>query len=121
MRGRATDALLRAVRRSGVAMTILVTTCLGTGTGDASAQDNAKAPPKLGWSNSADLSLVLTAGNAAAQTWGFTDELGYVWKDARFEFGINVVRSNKSDDRFFIVAPGLEFSVGGAPANPPMS
>src|SRR6478735_8223136 len=57
----------------------------------------------------------------AAQTWGFTDDLRHVWKDARFEFGVNVVRSNTSDDRFFMVDPGLEFPVGGAPAHPPMS
>ena len=44
-----------------------------------------------------------------------------MWKDARFEFGVNVVRSNTSDDRFFMVDPGLEFPVGGAPANPKMS
>jgi hypothetical protein len=34
---------------------------------------------------------------------------------------VNVVRSDKSDGRFFMVAPGLEFPVGGAPANPATS
>jgi hypothetical protein len=100
-------------------MTIWLTACLGSGAVDARAQDKAKEPPTLGWSNSADLSLVLTAGNSAAQTWGITDQLRHVWKDARFEFGVDVVRSNTSDDRFFMVAPGLEFPVGGAPQNPP--
>jgi hypothetical protein len=47
--------------------------------------------------------------------------LRYAWKDAHFEFEVNVVRANKSDDRFLMVAPGLEFPVGGAPANPPTS
>ena len=94
---------------------------LGVGLEDAWAQDKAKEPPKLGWSNSTDLSLVVTAGNSAAQTWGFNDELRHVWKDARFELEGNVVRSNTSDDRFFMVGPGLEFPVGGAPANPPTS
>jgi len=75
-------------------MTICLTACLGGGAVAAQAQDKAKEPPTLGWSNNADLSLVLTAGNSAAQTWGFTDELRHVWKDARFEFGVNVVRSN---------------------------
>jgi hypothetical protein len=32
-----------------------------------------------------------------------------------------VVRSNTSDDRFFLVAPGIEFPIGGAPANPATS
>ena len=88
---------------------------------EAWAQDKPKEPPKLGWSNNTDLSIVLTAGNSAAQTWGFTNELRYTWKDARFLFEANVVRSKTSDDHFFLVAPGLEFPVGGAPANPPTS
>jgi len=102
-------------------MMLCVTACLGIGLDDARAQDKAKEPPELGWSNIADLSLVLTAGNSAAQTWGFTDELRHVWKDARFKFEANVVRSDTSDDRFFLVNPGIEFPVGGAPANPATS
>jgi len=87
----------------------------------AQAQDKPAEPPKLGWSNNADLSLVVTAGNSASQTWGFTDQLRYAWKDARFELGVNVVRANTSDDRYFLVSPGLEFPVGGAPSAPPSS
>jgi hypothetical protein len=94
---------------------------LGVGLNDATAQDQAKEAPTLGWSNSTDLSLVLTAGNSAAQTWGFSDQLRHEWMDARFELEARVVRSNTSDDRFFLVAPGLEFPVGGAPVNPPTS
>ena len=67
-------------------MAMCLVAWLGVGLEDAWAQDKPKEPPKLGWSNSTDLSLVVTAGNSAAQTWGFTDELRHVWKDARFEF-----------------------------------
>src|SRR5688572_3281833 len=102
-------------------MAMFLAAWLGAGLGDAWAQDKPKEPPKLGWSNSTDLSLVLTAGNSAAQTWGFTDQLRHAWKDARFDFEVNIVRSDTSDDRFFMVAPGLEFPVGGAPANPSTS
>jgi hypothetical protein len=94
---------------------------LQIGLEDAWAQDKGKEPPELGWSNSTDLSLVLTAGNSAAQTWGFSDQLRHVWKDARFEFEAKVIRSDTSDDRFFMVEPGIEFPVGGAPANPATS
>jgi hypothetical protein len=94
---------------------------IGPGLLTASGQDKPQEPPKLGWSNSTDLSIVLTSGNSAAQTWGFTDELKHVWKNARFKFEANVVRSNTSDDRFFLVAPGIEFPIGGAPANPATS
>jgi hypothetical protein len=102
-------------------MAMCLVAWLGAGLEDVWAQDKPKEPPKLGWSNSTDLSLVVTAGNSAAQTWGFTDELRHVWKDARFKFEANVVRSDTSDDRFFQVAPGLEFPVGGAPVNPSTS
>src|SRR5262245_37579068 len=73
---------------------------LGIGLEAAWAQDKPKEPPKLGWSNSTDLSLIVTAGNSASTTWGFTDELRHTWKDARFLFEANVVRANTSDDRF---------------------
>ena len=52
---------------------------------------------------------------------GGSDQLRHVWNDARFESEVNVVRANTSDDRFFMVAPGLEFPVGGAPVNPATS
>jgi hypothetical protein len=94
---------------------------LGAGVEDAWGQDKPKEPPKLGWSNNTDLSLVITAGNSAAQTWGFSDDLRHVWTNARFRFEANVVRSDASDDRFFLVVPGLEFPVGGAPASPATS
>jgi len=110
--------LARQAGRSWAVMAIGFATCLGVGLSEARAQDK---PPELGWSNSTDLSVVLTAGNSASQTWGFSDQLRHLWKDARFESEVNVVRSNTSDDRFFAVAPGIEFPVGGAPENPATS
>jgi hypothetical protein len=88
-------------RKSRSIATFLVA-WLGVGLQSAWAQETAKEPPELGWSNSTDLSLVLTAGNSAAQTWGVSDEL-------------------RHDDRFFLIAPGLEFPVGGAPSDPATS
>lgn len=89
---------------------------------DVHAQDQAQAKAggesKLGWSNTSDLSVVVTGGNSQSTTLGLSDKLQHVWKDARLEFEVNVVRANKSDDRFFLVEPGLEFPVGGAPSNP---
>ena len=52
-------------QRSVIAMCLV--TCFGAGLEDAWAQDKPKEPPKLGWSNTTDLSLVVTAGNSAAQ------------------------------------------------------
>jgi len=106
-------------QRSVMAMGVIA--CLVTGVAKAWAQDKPKEAPKLGWSNSTDFSLVLTSGNSAAKTWGFSDDLRHAWKDARFKFEANVVRSDTSDDRFFQVASGIEFPVGGTPANPSAS
>ena len=89
--------------------------------GQQKDQVKSKDEPKFGWSNDTDLSLVVTEGNSDAATLGLSDQLHYVWKQARFEFEVNVVRSNTSDDRFFLVEPGLEFPVGSAPSNPPTS
>ena len=117
----AQSRLAKQAGRSGKVTILCLIACLGIGLDDARAQANAQAPPALGWSNSADLSLVLTAGNSAAETWGFSDDLRHVWENARFRFEANVVRSSTSDDRFFQVAPGIEFPVGGPPANPATS
>ena len=87
-----------------------------------SAQDQSKGKddkPKVGWSNSADLSLVITAGNASAQTLGLGDHLRYVWPAARFEADVTGVHSVSTDDRFYLVQPGLEIKVGETPTNLP--
>ena len=113
-------SLCRVPRRRVLTFTLLVV--LSAGSRDASAQDKgqakAKEEPKVGWSNTSDLSLVLTEGNSESATVGFSDQLQHTWKNARLEFEVNLVRSNKSDDRFFLVEPGLEFPVGGAPSDP---
>jgi len=101
-------ARTRQSRQSGKVMTIWLAAVGVLGLNDARAQDKPKEPPDLGWSNDPDLSLVLTAGNSASQTYAFSDKLRHVWNDARFEFEVNIVRANTSDDRFFMVAPGLE-------------
>jgi hypothetical protein len=81
-------------------------------------QAGGKDAPKLGWSNSTDLSLVVTGGNSDSTTLGFSNQLRHARMEDRFEFDVSVVRANESDDRFFLVEPGLEFAVGGAPTAP---
>jgi len=81
-------------------------------------QAGGKDAPRLGWSNSTDLSLVVTGGNSDSTTLGFSNQLRHARMEDRFEFDVSVVRANESDDRFFLVEPGLEFAVGGAPTAP---
>ena len=104
-------------------MALWLVALLGAGVDDARAQTQtpAKEEPKLGWSNSTDLSLVVKGGNSEALTLGFADKLTHVWKDARFDSEVSGLRSDTSDDHFFLVEPGLEFPVGGAPSNPAKS
>jgi len=111
----------RAQRFAG-AVAVLLVTQLGASLEPVHAQDKnqpgTKDEPKLGWSNSTDLSLVVTAGNSQSTTLGFSNQLRHVRPRDRFEFDVTVVRASKSDDRYFLVEPGLEFPVGGAPTNP---
>ncbi len=87
----------------------------------AQAQATQKEPPKLGWSNTTDLSLVVTNGNSSSRTIGFSEKLWHVWPNARFDFEATSVRSDNADDRYFLVDPGLEFAVGSTPVAPSIS
>ena len=107
-------------RRCVVVISVLLS--LAAGGCPASAQNTPKdeeKEPKLGWSNSTDLSLVITAGNASSQTLGLGDHLRYVWPSARFDADVTGVHSTSTDDRFFLVQPGLEIKVGERPATLP--
>lgn len=109
-------------QRFGLALAVSIVTPMAAGLEHVHAQDKnqaeAKAEPKLGWSNSTDLSLVVTTGNSDSASLGFSNQLRHVRKQDRFEFDVSAVRANKSDDRFFLVEAGLEFPVGGAPSDP---
>ena len=109
--------------RKRCVMAMWLVALLGAGFDNAWAQTQtqAKAEPRLGWSNSTDLSLVVKGGNSAALTLGFANKLKYAWKDARFESEVSGLRSDTSDDRFFLVEPGIQFPVGGAPSDPAKS
>ena len=107
--------------RLAVVLSISLVALLVAGIEDAHAQNQnqttSKDDPKLGWSNMSDLSLVVTGGNSESTTVGLSDKVAYRWKEARFEFEVSVLHSNKSDDRFFLIEPGLEFPVGGTPSS----
>ena len=87
---------------------------LGLGSSSALAQDE-DSERELGWTNTTDLSLVITQGNSAANTLGFANRLRHTWEDARFQLDVKGVRSDTSDDRFFLADPGFEFPVGAQP------
>lgn len=113
----------RVVRLEVVLSLTLVLLAAGLGTARAQETDQAKdkEEPKRGWSNTTDLTLVVTGGNSTSTSLGFTNELRYLWQQARCEVQVDFIRDSQSDDRFFLVEPGLEFPVGGAPSNPATS
>jgi putative salt-induced outer membrane protein YdiY len=54
------------------------------------AQEEEK---KLGWADKAELSLVVTRGNAEASTFGFRNDLSRTWTDALFKFEVAGLRT----------------------------
>lgn len=81
--------------------------------------NKGKEEPKLGWSDAADLSLVLAVGNSDAQTLGFSNRLRHVWRNARFELDLTATRAYTSDDRYYMLTPGQQFPVGATLGEPP--
>jgi putative salt-induced outer membrane protein YdiY len=59
------------------------------GVGSLAAQDERT----LGWSDVAEATFVLTAGNATARTLGFKNTLEHLWEKASFKFGAGAVRT----------------------------
>ena len=71
---------------------------------------------EIGWANATELSIVVTEGNTATQTFGFKNTLRRTWESARLRARFDGVRSNTSNDRFLLVQPGIQFQVGAQPA-----
>ena len=94
---------------------VLVCCLLLGGPGVTRAQQPDDEERQVGWSHETDLSLVLTDGNSSARTLGFANRLRRVWPAARFQLDVTGVRSDTSDDRFFLVDPGFTFLVGETP------
>ena len=70
----------------------LVVQC-AVGVGVVSAQD---AESDLGWADVAELTLVVTGGNAEASTFGFRNELTRSWESAVFSFDAGALRAEST-------------------------
>ena len=103
--------MFRVWRKTSVCLVVLV----GLGSGQAFAEQGDDEERELGWSNSTDLSLVLAQGNSSARTLGLANRLRRVWQRSRLQVDVTAVRSDTSDDRFFLVDPGFVFPVGANP------
>ncbi len=75
---------LTAVIHSAAATAILV--CAPA----LAAQDE----PELGWFDKAELTFVLTAGNASQSTFGLNNELSHLWENATFKLSAGGIRTS---------------------------
>lgn len=87
--------------------------------GSARAAEAEPEKPPSPWSNSTELSLVLTEGNSNTETLGFKDTFEYKTDRGRSRFRVDTLRATKSDDPYYLVEPGLTFEPGETIPNPP--
>ncbi len=82
-------------------------------------QEKEKEKPPSPWSNSTELSLVLTQGNSSTQSIGFKDTLGYKTIQGRSRLRIDALRTAKGDDPYLQVESGQIILPGERPTNLP--
>ncbi len=58
--------------------------------------------PELGWTNVADVSVVVTAGNASTSTFAVDDKLNREWKSSELGFRFGALRTQTTDDPFAV-------------------
>jgi len=106
-------------RLAGFAMVIAISTTAWAADPQTPASgDEGKKPPSP-WSNSTELSLVATEGNSNNSSVGLKDTLEYKKGKGRSRFRLDTLRTEKSDDAFLLVEPGLTFLPGEAPTGSP--
>ena len=79
----------------------------------AEAEEKKPAGP---WSNSTELSLILTTGNSSVETLGLKNTLEHKAEEGQWRLRVDTMRSNTSDDPFLLVAPGQIFEPGETPS-----
>ena len=74
-----------------------------------------KEEAERAWSNTTDLSVVITEGNSNARTLGFNNVYKRNWENARFQLKLDAVRSETADDRFVRLEEGITWLPGETP------
>lgn len=82
---------------------------------EAAATAEAKPPNK--WSNSTELSYVLTQGNSNIESLGFKDTFEYKPPNGRMRIKLDSLHTFTSDDPFLQVQSGITFQPGETPTN----
>ena len=60
---------------------------------------------QLGWTNVADLSIVVTTGNSSTSTFAVDDKLGRKWTSSELGFRFGLLRTQTTDERFAVGMP----------------
>ncbi|MEZ4416218.1 MAG: DUF481 domain-containing protein [Gemmatimonadota bacterium] len=68
---------------------LMVVAILALGTGSAAAQDDRP----VGWTDQAELTFVMTAGNASSSTFGLKNALTHYWPTSSFQLSAGGVRT----------------------------
>jgi hypothetical protein len=88
----------------------------------SSAQDGTaeagEEEKKRNWTNSTNLSIVVSEGNSNTETFGFTDIYTRTWKRGATRIKLDAVRSDSGEDRVVVIAPGVTFPPGAEPQEP---
>ena len=87
--------------------------------GAARAAEVEPEKPPSPWSNSTELSLVLTKGNSNTNSIGIKDTLEYKTEAGRSRVRVDALETDKSDDAYLLVEPGVTFLPGETSINAP--
>ena len=93
----------------------LVILCLALGGAAVRAAEEETQPARGTWGNSTDFSLVVTRGNSSVQTFGLKDTLEYKTEKGRSRLRVDALRSDTSDDPYYLVEAGVTFEPGETP------
>jgi len=101
----------------------LIVCCLAIlliGTARATAAKTAEEEKDRNrWTNSTDLSIVVTEGNSKNQSYGFKNTLRRRWEESNFQLKFDSLVYNEADDRYLLVVPGLTWLPGEEPPTDP--
>ena len=96
--------MTRRVAETTVSLAVVILATTGVGT--AQAQEDDVAP---GWSDTAELTVVFTGGNAEGSTVGFKNELTRTWESSDVVVGLGALRAESTSF--------TRTAVGPSPAN----
>jgi hypothetical protein len=112
---------MQEFKRDRIVVCCLAIVLIGSaGVTDAAAAETAEEEQDRNrWTNSTDLSIVVTEGNSKNQSYGFKNTLRRRWEESNFQLKFDSLVYNEADDRYLLVVPGLTWLPGEEPPTDP--